>query len=406
MRVAIVVIFLLVIVRVSLFFFTKQPLSDGQTISFTTTLFEEPDVKGTFQRFRAHVPSGDTVSITATFPPLYSFGQELNVSGPVKLLRVHGASKQKGRVLMYLPKITLVEKSNSPLLAVVSFVRQHVRDVFHRTLPQPSASLILGIVFGIVDGMPKSFMDDLRLSGVTHVIAASGMNVTMVAGFLSGLFGMIFRRHIAIIVSIMGIFFYAFLAGLEPSIVRASIMASLAFAAQLLGRGYLALYGLFLTGAVMLLVAPRLLLEVGFQLSFLATLGLILLAPALPFRRSVVGESMVTTISAQAFTLPILFLNFGNYSLWSVVANAAVLWTIPTIMVFGGVGAILGMIALPIGQFVLYLSLPFLLYFQKVVEMFARLGGVVSIERFPWQLTLGYYLIVVSALIHFYKRRP
>ena len=139
--------------------------------------------------------------------------------------------------------------------------------MFFQTLPSPSSSLLLGIIFGIKEQMPKDFTDNLRTSGVFHVIAASGMNVTLVAGFLSVFFAFFFKRQIAIGLSILGIIFYAILAGLEPSIIRASVMGILVFSAQILGRQTLAVNFLALTGFVMLFVDPSLIFDIGFQLS-------------------------------------------------------------------------------------------------------------------------------------------
>ena len=111
-----------------------------------------------------------------------------------------------------------------------------------------------------------------QTTGVFHVIAASGMNVSMLSGFLLAVLGRILRRQIALIVSIVAICFYAVLAGLEPSIVRASIMAGIAFTALLLGRQGTALWSLILTALLMLLFNPFLFRDIGFQLSFAAPL--------------------------------------------------------------------------------------------------------------------------------------
>lgn len=380
------------------FFYQNQPqLEDGQELEFETTLLSEPQIVGRVQRITANLENGERIFITVPQFPEFNYGQTLHISGSLKKRLL---TNERAILTMSFPKVEAVKKSKNPLLALTSFIRQRVILLFEKTLPPNASGLLLGIVFGIREGMDKSFSNDLRLSGVLHVVAASGMNVTMVGGFLSSLFGSVLRRQIALILSIFGIFFYALLAGLEPSIVRASLMGSLAFGAQILGRQNLAIYALFLTGYLMLLFSPPLIFDIGFQLSFFATLGLLYFSPVFQrLKLRVIGEDFQTTISAQAATLPILLSNFGTYSLWSVLINGLVLWTIPILMIIGGVGAMFGLLIEPLGQLILYLALPFLLFFETIVRASAKWGGVVGIESLPWQIAVGYYFILIAALM-------
>jgi len=265
--------------------------------------------------------------------------------------------------------------------------------------------LILGIIFGIKEQMPKDFSNNLKTSGVFHVIAASGMNVTLIGGFISTFFAFFLKRQIAICLSILGIMFYAVLAGLEPSIIRASIMGILVFSAQILGRQTLAINGLFLAGFTMLLVDPTLISDIGFQLSFVATLGLVLIPKIKAIGKIwVIGEGVNTTIAAQIATLPILLANFGTYSIYSILVNGLLLWTVPILMIIGGIGAILGLILMPLGQLLIYLCYPLLLYFETIVNIFGKIGGAITIESLSWQFILGYYCLLSSVLLILRKK--
>jgi len=392
------------------FFYHNQPqYRDGQQVSFQTTLLKEPQVFSKYQRFSANLNLTQEVFITIPVFSQLHYGDTVGITG---ILKERVLNKNKTIMTMSYPKIEVVKDSKNLFIAISSVIREKAASLFGKNLPQTSASLLLGIVFGIKESMPQDFTESLRVSGVFHVVAASGMNVTMVGGFLSSLFGFFLKRQIAILASVIGITFYAVLAGLDPPIVRASIMGMLVFTGQLIGRQTLGAYGLFLSGFVMLFWSPKLIFDVGFQLSFLATAGLLYIRPLFErskkakviLNKSIVGEGVVTTIAAQAGTLPILVSNFGAYSLWSVIVNGLVLWTIPTLMVIGGVGAILGMIAEPLGSTFLYLSLPFLLYFQKVVSMFASFGGVVNFGVLPWQLSLSYYSFLISLVLWLKKK--
>lgn len=299
--------------------------------------------------------------------------------------------------LINFPKIEKLESKNF-ILEAISNIRQKVISIFEKTLPNTAAGLLLGIVFGIKESIPSSFYEDLRNSGTLHVTAASGMNVTMVGGFLSYVFAFFLRRQIAILAAVLGILVYAVLAGLEPSIVRASIMGVLAFSAQILGRQSMAALALLLTGYIMLLINPNLIFDVGFQLSFLATAGLLFILPVLNFRSFIIGNDLATTISAQLAVLPILFSNFGTYSLWSIVANTLILWTIPFLMILGGLAGLTGLILEPSASIFLYFSLPLLLYFEKVASIFSDFGQI-TFNLASWPVIVGYYLLLIAFVI-------
>ena len=391
MKLPLVLLVLLLFLSLRLYFFYRnQPqIKDGQKINFKTTLLSEPKVFGNYQSITANLASNQKVFIKVPRFPEFHYGDVLDVNGVVK----KKALDNKRIILtIYFPKTKLVKNSN---LAIIGVIRQKIISLFSRTLPTPYSSLFSGIVFGIKESMPKDFTDQLRISGVMHVIAASGMNISMVGSFLSFAFAFFFKRQVALIMSILAIIFYAFLAGFEPSIIRASIMGILVYSSQILGRQNLAAYGLFLAGFVMVFVNPSIIFDVGFQLSFAATAGLLYLGPKKHSGKILLGD-LVTTIVAQASTLPILLANFGIYSIWSIIVNALVLWTVPYIMIIGGIGAISALIFEPLGKSILFLAYPLLFYFQKIVELFSGFKGVINFTEFPWQLSVGYYMILIS----------
>lgn len=379
------------------FFYQNQTqFTDEQAVSFETTLLSQPQVVGNQQAFTANYRNQKIKISTGRFPEI-NYGDFVRISGKI--------SNKNDRVLMYFPKMEIANNPQNIFqsgLKNINLLRQKLISLFVETLPSPSSSLLLGIIFGIKEQMPKDFTNNLRTSGVFHVIAASGMNVTLVGGFISAGFAFFFKRQIAIGLSILGIVFYAVLAGLEPSIIRASIMGILVFSAQIMGRQTLAVNGLALAGFGMLFNDPTLISDVGFQLSFVATLGILYIKPLFGKQEGIVSE-VLTTIAAQVATLPILLANFGTYSIYSVLVNGLVLWTVPMLMMIGGVGAILGLILAPLGQLLIYLCYPLLLYFESIVNFFGKIGGVLIIKNFPWQFTAGYYCLLASALL-FFKR--
>jgi len=399
-----VILLILLSIRVFYFYQSKPVFTEGQNVNFKIILLSEPQISGRMQKFQINV-SGTKIYVSVPRFPEYHYGNSLKISGVINTVTSNTSSFSK-RNLILLKNIKIESNSQSVFgLAVLSSFRQNIAGFFKGTLPPVSASLLLGIVFGIKDSMPKEFMDSLRTTGVLHVIAASGMNVTLIGGFLSGFLLLFFKRQIALAMSILGIIIYAVMAGLEPSIVRAGIMGVLVFSSQILGRQNLASYSLFLTAFLMLFLSPFLIEDIGFQLSFLSTAGILYIQPILADRVGlskfpIVGEATITTLSAQIATLPIMLLTFGTLSLWSVVVNVLVLWTVPILTILGGIAALTVSFFNPLSKLLLYLSLPLLLFFEKLVTFFAAIGGMVSINSLNPFLAVGYYLLLCSIIIY------
>ncbi len=410
-RLKIVVISLLVILLIRFVFFYNQKnnYQNGQVVNFETTLLNEPQFLGNYQKFTLNLPQGEPVFVTTSALPEYKYGDRITISSTL----IKQVINKRTIYSLKFPKISLVKTKNSPLLAVTIFVRQSVTDLYNKALPADLSSLMLGIVFGIKAPMTKEFTQALRLSGVFHVIAASGMNVTLIGGFISSILVLFLRRQTALVLSIFGILFYVFLAGMQPSIVRASIMGILVFTAQILGRQTLASYSLFLAAFLMLFVSPNLISDVGFQLSFAATLGLLYIRPLFEkmgklkqlVAKFPLSEDLFVTFSAQIATLPILLLTFGTYSLWSIVVNSLVLWTIAPLMILGAIAAITGLVLPGLASIFIYFSLPFLLYFQKVVSFFSSLQGAITIVDVPLSFVLAYYLFLLALVMYFSKAK-
>ncbi len=395
-------------IRLFIFYSTRPVYTDGQQLSFQSALQSQPTSSGNSLRITLNTPDNQKVFVTASSALDISYGDTVRVSGVLKKKLLNG---ENAILTMSFPKIEKIASEKNMFSSSVFKLRSSLIELFEKALPQTSASLLLGIVFGIKEDMPKTFKDDLRISGVYHVIAASGMNITMVAAFLCGILSVFLKRQQALIASIFGILLYASLTGFEAPILRASLMGILAFSGQILGRQTTASYSLFLAAWIMLMVSPELLEQVSFQLSFVSTIGLVYLRPLLiggerfkkMIDRSVLGEDAVTTIAAQLATLPILLLYFGTYSLWSILVNLLVLWTVPLLMVLGGIAAIVGMIFQPLAYVFLYLCLPLLVYFQMIASFFSHLKGTLQVDSLPLSFIIGYYFILIS-LIVFWKR--
>lgn len=388
---------LLVTLRIIFFFSFPLKIADGETVHFTATIFDDPKILGKTQviklrygNFWQSVP----VTVMTTKNTTLRYGDGVEITGTLKKVLL----KDKTSVfVLYFPKIEAKKKGIVPVFAKI---RQDITNFCEKTFSQPYSGLLSGMLLGVKNTLPDPVTISFRITGVSHVVAASGMNVTLIAGFLMSFLGRLFKRQWAVILSMLGIGGYMVLSGLDPSILRAGVMGLLVFGAQLFGRQYTVMYSLFLTTGLLLFWDPLLLGDIGFQLSVLATLGIIFLKPLVPLKGFFLDD-IGTTIAAQAATLPILLSTFGSYGILSLLVNALVLWTIPLVTIVGGIGVTLGLFSQPVGQAVLWIIFPLLWYFENVVAYFADFHAVWEIGTFPVFLGIGYYLLLLSWVMVF-----
>lgn len=255
--------------------------------------------------------------------------------------------------------------------------------VINSLFPEPQASLLNGILFGIKVSMPRNFYNALITTGVLHIIALSGMNISILTT-LTAKITLFMGRKASSIVTICLIVLFVLFVGPSPSVVRAAMMGSLSLLAVSFGRRDWGLLSLFLVCGIMLLLDFSLLKNLSFQLSFAATFGIILANRRVErqYIKGLLGqvkywlkENLKLTLSAQLFTLPIILFNFHRLSLIGPVANLAIEWTIQPIMVLGFITSILGYIWLPLGMVVGWLIWVPLTYLIVIVETLSKIPG-------------------------------
>ncbi len=394
--IVIIILVALLALRFFFFFSSQHGFRDGEQVEFTSRLTEEPKISGRGQQFSLRAPGNEAIYLSTTLFPRLQYGDFVSIKGKIAIKQTK--SGRKIFTAAY-PKIKRLDRGDNLFSSASTFIRQRSTLLYNKTLDPISSDLLLGIVFGAKANFPQDFMQNLRTTGVLHVIAASGMNVSFFTGAVMFSLGTVFTRRISLLLSVIAVIFYSFLVGFQASILRASIMAIIAFTASFFGRQNLAIIGLFSTGAGMLLYDPGFIFDVGFQLSFMATLGILLLKPMIDaikgFERvKALREDFSTTLAAQLATFPILLGTFGMFGILSVLVNVLVLWTVPLLMLLGSLAVIVGLVVPLIGQFLLLLCLPFLLFFETIVSFFGSLGWNLSVESFPWQLAVGYYLVL------------
>jgi len=230
----------------------------------------------------------------------------------------------------------------------------------------------------------------------------SGYNIMLVIVFVKYVLSYVLPYKTRLVFGFGAIVAFAILVGLSATVVRASVMASILLLLQFSGSTYNVLRGLFLAGVLMLLWNPLLLIyDPGFQLSFLATLGLIVLAPYIEkwvrFVPTVLGvrEFLVATLATQLFVLPFLLYQIGEFSVVAVLVNVLVLPMVPVAMLltfFTGLAGFISPVAAVLFGALAQVSLTYIL---RIAQLFAEIpyaAFVVPSFSF-WLVLLGYALI-------------
>lgn len=343
----------LVLLIVFRYLTTRHIYKEGDRIRITTKISSESRRSSSYQ-------SVEVASLVVYLPPTppVGYGDEIVVEGVVKEKKLEDA------------KLISVKETTS----FIPKIRENIINFYKTTVPEPHSSLVAGVTIGAKSSLPKDFWEKLKTTGTLHVVVASGMNVTMIAKFLLLFFVIFLPRKRAIPLSILGILGYLTLSGFDPPLIRAAIMGTLTFIGEELGRVVSAWRILFLSALSMLVVVPDWLFDLGFILSFVATASLLIfeakIRGKLSFLPGFFKEGFSTALAAQIGVTPILFVTFGQFNILSPIINALVTWTVPFIMIIGGIGAVIGLLIPEIGKLILYLGYPLTWWFINIIEIF------------------------------------
>ena len=222
-------------------------------------------------------------------------------------------------------------------------LRQASGDSLQRVLPEPEGGLAAAILIGLRDRVDRDLAAAFTAAGVSHIVAISGWNIAIVAATVAALLRGRFNRRTRAVVTILAIVVYTLFAGASASVLRAAVMAGVAMLALESGRGSRAMVGLAWAVAILILVEPATVADVGFQLSAVATAGLVAWASPLtawlgtraPRLPASLRESLGVSLTAQAATLPIALLQFGRLALIAPAANLVAVPLVPPVMAAG-----------------------------------------------------------------------
>lgn len=403
---------LLLITVIAIYFFRLQSVStlnipQGTIITLRVRVTQQPYLKASYQI----ISLGPILIKTERFPG-YFYGDYLEISGKFERQVINPFYFQYYASFPTIRKIDEAQGQSliSNFKKKLIYFRGQLEKAIEQLLPEPQSSLEIGVLLGTKREMPENFLQNLRNTGTLHIIVASGYNLSVVAGFLVSTLVWFVNRKKALVIAFLGVIFYTLMVGAEPPVVRAAIMASLAYGAVFLGRLRHGLIALITAAFIMLLISPLILFDIGFQLSLMATAGILLIYPLLKegriFHLPVFGDDLATTLSAQIGVMPILLANFGNLTFLSPLINALVLPLIPLLMNLGGIIALSGFLSKLLAQVLAWLLWLPLTYFVKLIEGFGRLSWVnFQIKGLFFWWGIGYYFALAIILWFGWRKR-
>jgi len=408
----------------------------GSKVTIEGVVFNEPDAREASTRIpiraEALITKTGTTTVSSGVLVVASshtgilYGDRVRAKGTLRLPEAfetgegrqfdHPAFLAKDGILYELAFAeveTVGEGSRNPLKAVSIFLKEKYLEGIALALPEPHAGLAGGITAGDKRGLGEELSDTFRTVGLTHIIVLSGYNIMIVVFGLGWLFSRLrFPRWVEFVLGVSIAAFFALMTGLASASVRAAAMASIAMVGKVTSRVYLASRALAVVAAGMVLLNPYILVfDIGFQLSVIATWGLIALSPLVHGKLSFVTERFAlreiasATIATQLAVLPLLLYQSGAFPLYALPVNLLVLIIVPWAMLLSAIAALAGILLGPFAPIVAFPAYVLLAYAVGVAQLFAAMPfAAVSLPTFSaWWIVPVYGLLFAGA--SFLRRR-
>lgn len=397
------------------------------TVELVGVIDAEPDVRLDGVRYVVAAESVEEVPVTGRVYvkndryPQFAYGDRVRMT--CRLARPEPiVDKETGQVFRYdfylglqhvfatCNQARITKLASGQGKAVFAFILKGKRALAEKISslwPEPEASFMAGILYGYRGGL-GNLNDQFSRTGVTHIVAVSGFNISVIATILitAATYACVPRQKAFWLVS-AGIVTFVIFTGASASVVRAGVMGIIALLAKHVGRSA-RIGNVMLAAATLMVINNPLVLwsDAGFQLSFLSTLGLVYVSPLLEkwqkYLPTFLGlqDSLVSTISAIAATLPLILYQFGRLSLVAPLVNVLILWIISWLMLAGTVAVTFGFVYPGLGALVAWPAHIGMQYIIRVVAWFADLSWASVDIRAPAWAAIAAYAALVYAIYH------
>lgn len=375
---------------------SSLPRFYGKEMKLRVLVSDEPEQQDARARFVGETlrPTQGKMLITARPFPIISYGDVVEVTGRVEeppsfpdFNYKTYLEKKNITAVMYYPELRILAHNQGNALKTSLFaLKQKFVRSFSRAIPEPHAAFLGGLLVGSRESIPVRITEEFRATGTSHLIALSGYNITIIASSVAKFFRLFLYGALGeLVLPAFFVILFAIMTGAAPSVVRASVLGILVLVARRWGEPYQIKNALTFAGIAMVWINPNVLVfDLGFQLSFLATIGLVLWEQKFEKRLWFIPRflqlraSAATTLAAQAAVLPLIWYAFGAVSWISPLVNTLILMTIPWAMLFGFLTGLAGFLpAMSVVEWVAlipgWFAYLFLSYELALISFFANL---------------------------------
>jgi len=416
----IIISILILIACVRFFFFIpKAPNFDkiiGKNVVLEGFITDDPDIRLNNQHLNVQLKDKDITILTIVSRDKEIFyGDNVVVRGileePENFTTLSGKEFNYKKYLANKDIYFVIKKAEVEIISrdsgnKIKSLLFKLRNIFikniNKVIPMPESDLANGLILGVKGGFDEDMKGEFISTGTIHIIALSGYNVSIVAEGVMKTFSLILSQTISIIFGMIVIILFIIMTGASATSIRAGIMAIIMLLGRMTGRKYMAGRALIIAAFLMIAYDPRVLVDMSFQLSFIATGGVLFLTPKilhwfkfLPMRFGI-REMLTTTVAATIAVLPILLYLTGVLSLVSIPTNILILLFIPTAMLLifiTGVSSFISPFLSVVFGYVSYIILSYILF---VIHFFGSVSfASVSIQSFPLSLTIILYIFLL-----------
>lgn len=381
----------------------------GSVVEVTGVVAREPDVRTSMIHLAVRPVGFDSNELVAVHIPTIeyrtadiTYGDLVVVRG--RLTLPESFTTDSGRVFAYAAyyrargitylvadaSLHVVAHESQTLMGDLFRMKQSFMETLEHILPEPHAGLGEGILLGVKRALGEDLETAFQRTGLTHIVVLSGYNIMIMVEFVWLLLSYGIRPWGRFGIALLIIIAFGAIVGFSATVVRASIMASILLLARTLDRPHHASRALWCAGILMVLHNPYILLyDPGFQLSFMATAGLVYYVshveaffsriPAQYGLRSIVA----TTCTAQCAVAPLLLYHIGSLSFISILVNILVIPIVPIAMLLTCITGVVGTISTTIGTFVGFSAYVTLSYIIFIAERFA-VAPRFEVSAMPW----------------------
>jgi len=386
--------------RIQLRLASESIFVNSETIQTSGLVLVEAD-RGVEVQYGDRIRATGRLAVPATWDT-FSYADYLARHGVFTIMR-HAA-------------VDLIDSGHgSALAAALLSLKETVRGSIASALPEPQAGLLTGILLGDESGIAPELEEAFARVGASHVVAISGFNMVIVSGIVLRVLSGLFRGHKTVVTlnALSVIAVYTLLVGASPGVLRAALMSGLLVIGNQLNRKTFVPASLAFAALLLSFFDPNVLLDIGFQLSFLAVLGLSLFADPLSrrFRRllegylpprsanalhSFLNEPLIVSIAAQITTLPLVILYFGRLSLVALPVNFLIVPVQSAALLLGMAAAVAYTFVPVVGTLIFWAELVFISWTISVVRAFAQLSFAEITVDLDGRLIQAYYLLLIG----------